>query len=390
MAQTADVIIVGGGILGTSLAYYLAQKGVQDVVVLEKGPLAAGSTGKSAAIVRMHYTNASTITLALRSRELFLEWADRVHVGPVYTPCGWLFFVPEDQQTNLAENLALQRSLGVTAETWDLSALRAAIPGINTEGIGCVVHEAKSGYADPVAACDGLAESVRESGGRVLMGTPVSRILSRGDRVVGVSTHGETYEAAHVVLAAGAWSGKLAAEIGVQLPLEITREQEIILRPSDPAAAPNMSVSDFAARIYVRPRADGSLLVGRGYPKAYEKVDVDNYREDYDEEFVEDSLHRFLGRYPKLQGSVLTEGVVGLYTVTPDWHPLLGPVDGRPGLYVATGGSGHSFKIGPALGEMLADLIVNGSCDWADASLFQLQRFGAGREFRSSYGGNRA
>ena len=390
MAQTVDVIIVGGGILGTSLAYHLTQKGVRDVVLFEKGPLAAGSTGKSAAIVRMHYTNPATITLALRSRELFLDWVDRVHARPVYTSCGWLFFAPTNEEKTLRENLELQCSLGVDAELWEVDALCKEIPGIDTEGIGFVVHEAKSGYADPIAACEGLAERATARGGRVLMGTSVERILTRGDRVTGVATRSETYEAAHVVLAAGPWSGRLAADIGLELPLEITREQELIIHSVNAKATPGVCISDLASQIYVRPRPDGTLLVGRGYPKEYETVDVDDYREEYDQEFAADTLRRFGERYPQLKGSLMTEGIVGLYTVTPDWHPLVGPVAERPGLYLATGGSGHSFKIGPALGEMQANVIMDGTCDWVDAPLFELQRFALGRKFRSSYGGNRA
>lgn len=390
MIRTADIVIVGGGILGTSLAYYLARKEVKDVVLVEKGAPGDGSTGKSAAIVRMHYTNEATVRLALRSRDLFLNWPDAVGGDSIYWQTGWFFLTPPDQESNLLENLAMNQSAGVDAERVEVGQLAAAVPGINPDGIGQVVYEAKSGYADPNGACRGLAEHAAQHGVEVCTGSGAERLLADGDRVIGIETAGGRIEAGLTVLAAGPWSGNLANGIGLRLPLELTREQELILAPADVEAAPTMSISNMCDQIYLRPTNDGHLLVGRGYPKEYETVDVDNYKTSHDQDFCDDVLPRLAHRFPRLEGSTVERGVVGLYTVTPDWHPIVGPVTERPGLWVATGGSGHAFKIGPAIGEMLADMIVDGNCSWIDGTLFESDRFENGRLFNSTYGGNRA
>jgi glycine/D-amino acid oxidase-like deaminating enzyme len=387
--RTSNILIIGGGILGTALAYYLGRRGTRNVTLLEKGEPGDGSTGKSAAIVRMHYTNPATVQLALRSRELFLNWTDAVDPQPVYNATGWYFLVPPDQESNLRSNLAMNIEVGVDAELRDVEQVAREIDGINADGIGLAVFEAKSGCADPSATCRGLVRHAQGHGVEVITGAPVDRILTAGDRVVGAESGGTRYTADVTVLAAGPWSGKLAAGIGLILPLEVTREQELVLRPGDASHAPPFAISNMCDQIYQRPM-NGNLLVGRGYPKDYEPVDVDSHKASHDDAFVDDVLPRLTHRFPRLAGTEVERGVVGLYTVTPDWHPIVGPVRSRPGLWAATGGSGHSFKIGPALGEMLADLIIEGRSDWIDASLFDCHRFEDGKTFSSTYGGNRA
>ena len=390
MTETCDVLIIGGGILGIGLAYSLARRGAENVVLLEKGNPGDGSTGKSAAIIRMHYTNPATVQLALRSRDLFLNWSSEVGGETVYSKTGWVFLVPHDQESNLRENLAMNQSLGVDADLIGPERIAEHAPGINMEGIAYGVYEANSGCADPNATCRGLARYAAEHGVSVLTGRPVDRILTAGDRVIGAEAGGMRYEAGATVLAAGPWSGGLSREIGLDLPLELTREQELILRIPAGEKAPALAISNMCDRIYLRPVDETCLLLGRGYPKEYETVDVDSFKQTYDVAFAEDVLQRMGHRFPGLERAEIERGVVGLYTVTPDWHPIVGPVQGRPGLWVATGGSGHSFKIGPALGEMLADLMVKGHCGWIDATIFAPERFQTGRTFNSRYGGNRA
>jgi len=390
VTETCDVLIIGGGILGTGLAYSLAGRDVKNVVLLEKGDPGDGSTGKSAAIIRMHYTNPATVQLALRSRDLFLNWSSEVGGETVYSKTGWLFLVPPDQESNLRENLAMNQSLGVDAERIGPERIAEHAPGINMEGIGSGVYEARSGCADPNATCRGLALYAAEHGISVQTGRPVDRILIEGDCVIGAEAGGTRYEAGATVLAAGPWSGGLSREIGLELPLELTREQELILRIPTGEKAPSVAISNMCDRIYLRPVNETSLLLGRGYPKAYETVDVDSFKQTNDAAFADDVLPRLGHRFPGLERAEIERGVVGLYTVTPDWHPIVGPVQRRPGLWVATGGSGHAFKIGPALSEMLADLLVDGHCGWIDAALFAPERFQTGRTFSSSYGGNRA
>jgi glycine/D-amino acid oxidase-like deaminating enzyme len=390
MAETTDVIIVGGGVLGASLAYYLTEKGVTDVVLFERGRMAEGSTGKSAAVVRMHYTNPSTVRLALRSRDLFLNWRDRVDDREVYYQTGWFFLTPPGQEATVENNMAMNRVEGVDVEVADTVFLQERAPGISLDDLGTVLYEAKSGYADPVGVCEGLAAAASRNGGRIVSGVGDVELIADGAKVIGVRAGTDTYEAPITVLAAGPWSGRMANAIGLNLPMEYTREQEIFIEPTDSGIGPTCSISNMCETAYIRPRQEGGFLLGRGYPKDYEAVDPDNFDEQLDDSFIADITTRIQKRFPGLTDFKMVGGVVGLYAVTPDWHPILGPVDAHPGLWLATGGSGHAFKIGPAIGEMLADMIVNKQCAWVDPGLFRLERFDAGETFLSSYGGNRA
>jgi glycine/D-amino acid oxidase-like deaminating enzyme len=195
-----------------------------------------------------------------------------------------------------------------------------------------------------------------------------------------------------VVLAAGPWSLGLAAGIGLDLPLEITREQDVVFK-TGPVQTISCAVSSQVDRVYMRPAPEAGanhLLVGRGYPKEYEHVDPDRYDDGVDEAFGQDVYDRVSSRLPRLGDMVPVEGRVGLYDVTPDWHPILGAVDGYDGLHLATGGSGHSFKLGPAIGELVASSVLGTPVAYADVNDFSLARFAGGREFISTYGGNRA
>ena len=205
-----------------------------------------------------------------------------------------------------------------------------------------------------------------------------------GDRVRGVRAGGELLECDALVLAAGPWSAKLH-----ELPLEITREQDAVFEPA-PEAVVRCAVSSQVDRIYLRPDGERRLLVGRGFPKEYEQADPDGYEETVDDAFVRDVSERAAARLPRLAGMRRVDARDGLYDVTPDWHPLLGRVPELDGLHLATGGSGHCFKLGPAIGELVAGDLLGRRFEYADIASFSVTRFAEGRVLRSTYGGNRA
>jgi sarcosine oxidase subunit beta len=359
-------------------------------LLLEAGRFGEASTGKSAAIVRCHYSNPEVVRMAVRSRDRLRQLPLHLDCGPVYTRTGWLFLVDREAAEVAAENSLMQDEEGV--DSVEVDDLDEFLPGANGAGVAYALFEPDSGFADPVATTAAYVTAARRAGARALEHTPVEAIEVSGGAVCGVRVAGELVECESVVLAAGVWSARLARGIGLELPLEITREQDVVFATAPEPAIP-CAVSSQADRIYMRPApesGEGHVLVGRGYPKDYELVEPDSYADAVDAAFEADVRERTVARLPRLAGMRAVGGRVGLYDVTPDWHPLLGPVEGYEGLHLATGGSGHCFKLGPAIGELVAGRILDRPTRFADLATFSLSRFAEGRELTSSYGGNRA
>jgi len=382
----ASVIVVGGGILGATTFWELAREEV-DVLLLEARRFGGGSTAMSAAIVRCHYSNPEVVRMALRSREALRRLPLLLDCDPVYARTGWLFLVDEADAQLAIANAEMQEGEGLDAV--DVDDLQELLPGVDETHIACALYEPESGYADPVATTNAYVEAGRRAGGVARDGTTVDSLEVQGGKLRGVRAGGELLECDALVLATGPWSGRLAATAGVELPLEITREQDVVFETAPEPTIP-CAVSSQVDRVYLRPDGDGRVLAGRGFPKAYEQADPDAYDESVDAPFERDIHERVAGRLPRLAAMRAVEGRAGLYDVTPDWHPLLGPVPEVEGLHLATGGSGHCFKLGPAIGELVANELMGRRLKHAEIASFSITRFAEGREFRSTYGGNRA
>jgi sarcosine oxidase, subunit beta len=360
-------IVVGGGIFGACALYELARAG-EDALLLEGGRFGGGNTGKSGAIVRTHYSNPEVVRMAVRSRDVYLA-------EPFYDRCGWLFLVDEENEAYARENRAMQLGEGAASEEVD-----AADFGLATEDVAYALFEPDSGCADPVAATLHFIDAARREGAE-------AREHARVDAIEpgrGVRCGDAWLEAENVVLAAGVWTKELAAAIGLEVPLEMPREQDVVFELGG-APAVHHAVSSQVDRVYMRPYGDGGMLAGRGYPKDYELVGPEGYDETVDPEFEADVRARLRRRLPGADSLRAVGGHVGLYEVTPDWHPIVGAVEGFDGLFLATGGSGHCFKLAPAIGELVAGAVTGR--DVSDT--FSLARFAEGRELRSTYGGNR-
>ena len=390
MKTTADAVIIGGGAVGTSTLYHLTKLGVTDVVLLEKGNLASGSTGDSAAIVRQHYSNEVSIRLVKRSIEILLSLPEETGID-VFTQSGWCFLVPPEAEGSFVENMAQLQRLGI--RTWEISvqeAIENHLPGLNPEGIGRVAFEPDGGFADPHLLCQGFADSARTAGATVYPNTPVTGITMSGDKVTGVRTPNGDIASPIVVNAAGPWAAPIGRMAGLDLPLEISREQEMMLQVPSGASAPLRAVSNMVERIYFRPtKQRGTVLIGVGHPKENEPVSPDDYDRRADTEFIEDAGARLAHRMPHLAEAKVMASWAGLYTITPDWSMIVDRAPGIDGLFLAVGGSGHSFKLAPAIGQCLAEMIATGNATTVDISPLRAGRFSEGDPLRSTYGGNR-
>lgn len=389
MPKVVDAVVIGAGINGASIAFNLAKRGYKNIAVVERFTIASGGTGKSAAIVRQHYSNEVLIRMVKRSRDVFEFFADEVGGSAGFVKTGYLFFVPDYVVPKFHENIALQQKLGICTRSISKAESREISPQIDPGDAGAIAYEPDSGYAEPYESTVSYLQAAKSRGARLYQTCPVESIRVRNGKVEGVVTRKEEFATPVVVNVSGPWANQVGGMVNIKYPMQVTREQEVMFRTQSPTETPTLTVSDMCNAIYFHPFGP-DLLVGRGYPKEYEEVDPDNYPEGSDQDFAEDTAERVAKRIPAMESAMILKGYSGLYDVTPDWHPIIGTHPEVGGFISAVGFSGHGFKLAPAVGEAVAELITEGKSKSADLSLFSADRFASGRVFKAAYGGNRA
>ena len=390
MQTTADAVIIGGGAIGTSILYNLTMKGMRNVVLLEKGVLASGSTGDTGAIMRQHYSTETNVRLVQKSLEIFQNFPELVGGESIYNRTGWVFLVPEEAAPAFDQNIAWLKTMGVN--TWAISVeeLREFLPGVHQDGIARIAYEPDSGYADPHGLCSGYVSKAREQGASVFLDTPAWDIKTANGKVQAVVTKQGEISTSVVVNAAGPWARQVGQWVGLDLPLEISREQDIVLRPPPDVPSLQITISNMVDRTYFHPETGGLIICGTGHPKENEPADPDNYKRVADQTFIEDTVRRVVHRFPALERAEIIKSWAGLYSITPDWNLILDHVSEVEGFYCAVGGSGHAFKLAPAIGLAMAELIIDGQGKTIDISPLGLDRFAKGEHLQGRYAGNRA
>lgn len=395
LPSRADAVVIGGGIIGSSVAYFLAKAGFGHVVLLEKAELASGATRHSAAHVRLHYSTEIGIRLALRALEMFRNAEEEFGARVPFTQTGYLVIAAEESREGVAANVDLQRRLGVETELMRPGEIAERWPELQFDGIAIGAFEPGAGYADPVATVTAIAASAARLGVDVHRHLQARAIEVRDGAVESVVTDHGRVRAPIVVNAAGPWANQIAAMVGGSYSLRLSREEEaLFVLPQETTSLP--IVSDAPGGVYFRPAGSRQLLVGLGYPKELQPCDPDAFDDEADQETVRHMAGLVVRRYPK--AAALLDGLegatvgrfAGVYSITDDWYPIVGPSLWADGLFEAVGGSGHSFKLGPPLGEALADVIA-GRDPTIDISALNHRRFGTGDPFHSIWGpGNRA
>ena len=388
--KTADAVVIGAGINGASTAFNLLKRGLKKVVLIEKHLLASGGTGRSAAIVRQHYSNKDLVKLVKRSVEIFRNFDAEIGGDCGFVSCGWAFLVPAAVSDGFSGNMTMLRGLGIETREISKEELLEIEPRLDLADVHRIAYEPGSGYADPHRTTYSYVHQFRKLGGQLAEMTAVQGLLTDKGRIKGIQTSRGEISTEVVVNAAGPWSPRIAEWAGITLPIRVTREEEIVLETADSGGSPRLVFSDMSKAIYYRPEGATRTLVGRGFPKDYEFVDPDQFKESASNLFVEETLARLRDRIPAFKNALAINAYTGLYDVTPDWYPILGKAEGVDGFYLCTGFSGHGFKIGPAIGEVMAEEIVDGECRTVDLKKFNLSRFDKGELFQAAYGGNRA
>jgi sarcosine oxidase, subunit beta len=394
--RTADAVIIGGGVTGVSIAFHLAGLGVRRVLVLERRFLGSGGTGRSVGIVRQLYPTRETSEMVFRSLAIFQRFGEAVGGESGFVRTGALIGVSPSMRPALERTLALQKSIGIQAEIVDPADLARIEPRIDPSGLGAVLWEPGSGYGDPSAVTAGFAVAARQRGAVIEQGVEVVAIRREADRVVGVDTaSGDRIDAPVVINAAGLWSPRVARLAGVELPIVIGRHPVYTVARDAKFGPAHTVYLDLAGGSYVRPETGNLTLTG--------SLTDDETQHPMDPELLGSEagfdeaaavLARTSRAIPALADARFSGGYAGAFDITPDWMPILDESTVR-GFWVAAGMSGHGFKLSPAVGEMMAALVI-GTRPPVSREPFRLDRFDAsaregGATFVSSYlGGGEA
>lgn len=387
--STADVVIVGGGLEGVAAAWALSQRGVTDVLVAERNTVGSGMTGKSSGIVRCHYGVSSLAAMAAVGLEVFEKpgafLGDEVSdIG--FRQTGYVVGVGEPNVDALRKSLAAQREVGVQTQEIDKSEVAKLWPWADLSPFAAFGWEARGGYGDAYQTAQAFAISARAAGVRIRQGCNVTELLIDGDRVTGVRlADGTDVAAGTVVVATGAWTRPFLEPYGVDVPIRVVREQIVTISPGL-EMGPVPVFSDLVSLQYVRPELGGEILFGNSDLAHSEPADPDDYLNRATDDFVELTVEKVSSRFPGFPDAAITGSYAGCYDVTPDWNPVISTT-GVAGVIVAAGFSGHGFKIAPAVGKLVADLVTEGRS--ADPRIpesdFRLSRFAEHNLLKSPY-----
>lgn len=376
LPTTADVVIIGGGCMGASIAYHLAERRAGTIVLLEREPfLAMGSTGRNAGGVRYQFSTPVNIQLSLYSLDIIANFQEHFGVSADYHPIGYLFLLTQPEHvTQFKANIALQQSLGVKwvryLEPHEIAEL---IPLVNLEGVlgGSICP--RDGTADPYTVTQTFASEARKRGAHVAAETNVVGIETRGGRVACVKTERGEIATRAVVNCAGPWAARIGAMVGLDVPIVPLRRQFFNTDELPAVPRDHPFVIEFETTLYFHPDHPG-LLVGMSNRK---ETPGETYA--IDEAFHLETLERAVYRLPLLEHARVVKQLAGLYEVTPDAHPILGQSRDVAGFYICAGFSGHGFQHSPAAGRVLSEIILDGASRTVDVSMLDLERFREGR-----------
>jgi sarcosine oxidase subunit beta len=383
--KTAEIIIVGAGVVGCSTAYNLARLGAKDVVVLERDAIGSGGTAKSCAIVRTHYSIESNLVHAVESLKIFANFDDAVGGEVGWRRTGYLILGPEEHREPMQQVFRTQNRYGIDTATLDPAAAREVHPLLHLDDVGVIGYDSQAGYADPYRTTHAYGRRARDLGVQIYTGTPVTGLRREGISFV-VETAAGAFSARQVLLAAGPWTQALGDMLGVAFPYEVSRHKVVTLRIEEPYRPHWPIVKDLTTpdKIYFRPETGGLVLVGTG-DHGDPVSDPDALGDEVDMAHVLRIDRLISQRMPAFAEARYVAGWTGPYDITPDWNPIIGAVPACEGLFVAVGFSGHGFKLAPTVGEALAQTML-GQEARVSISAYTMSRFARGEALNGAYG----
>lgn len=383
LPRSADIVIVGAGVMGASIAFHLAKRNAGEIVVLDKDHVGRGGSGRSSALIRMHYSFPPEVQLALVSLKMFQNWQEVVGAPGDFRRTGFVRIVHPHETERLKLNVEMQRKLGAAVELIDQKQLAELEPDWKVDDLELAAYELDSGYGDGAGVANDFLQAARELGSAYISRTQATELKTRSGRIAGVVTDQGSVAAPVVIAATGPWTRPLILQAGYDLPIECEYHQVALLRSASDMKGGGCACIDSVTATYFRSDAHDKFLIGDFYGRR--PVDPDDFPQRASNDSLEELIERACRRVPKLEAAEVMRGVTGVYDMTPDSRPLLGEIPAIAGLYVCAGFSGMGFKISPAIGLVMSELLLDGSGKTVDISAFRPNRFAENKPIKAEY-----
>ncbi len=374
LPTTADIVIIGGGVMGASAAYHLAKRGAKNIVLLEKEEFfGTGATGRCAGGVRYQFSTEINVKLSQESLPMIEHFKEETGQDVSYVQCGYLLIATNEKDAaTFKHNVELQNRLGVPTQLLSGDDVRARLPQMKFDDAIAGTFNQKDGIVDPNGVVMGYVSAAQKMGVQAVTDAEVTGITVSGGDVRAVQTSLGEVQTRTILNAAGPWAGLIGQMAGVSLPIVPLRRQMFTTNPLPEVPADFPFVIDFAKSLYFHREGEGLLI---GMSNQNEKPGFD---QNVDEDFELVNLEAAIERMPLVEKASRASHWAGLYEVTPDAHPIYGGTDVK-GFTVCTGFSGHGFMHGPVSGKLMSEYILDGSYSTLDVSMLDLKRFEEGR-----------
>jgi sarcosine oxidase subunit beta len=371
MARAVEVLIIGGGVVGCSIAYHLVSRGAGDVTVLEQAAVGSGSSGRAVGGVRQQFSTPACVRMSRLSLEAFHRFQAEMGADPGFEPCGYLLVTARaDEMAAFESNVAMQRELGVDVRAVTPAEVAMLHPWLRVDDLVGGTFCPTDGVAGPAEVTAAFARRARELGARIREDTRVTAIRARGRRVERVETAEEAFAPAVLVVAAGAWSAEIGEWLGVEIPVRPLKREVFVSEPLPDHPRGTPMVIEPARSWYCRREGPGVLMAGGLGPFGFDTaVDWAN---------LAGAAELALGRMPRLADAAFTRAWAGSLDMTPDGNAILGRLPGFDSVFVAAGFSGHGFMHSPATGRLMAELVLDGEARSVDIGPLGLERFARG------------
>ena len=373
MEKTADIVIIGGGVVGVSIAYHLALKKAGKIILLEKGQLGEGSTSRCVGGIRTQFSTEINIQFSLESLKRFEKFEDEFGVNPEFKRIGYLFLATTETEIRVfKENVKLQKKFGIPVEFLNSDEIERRWPYLRMDDILGGTFCSWDGYAGPSEVLSGFVNGAKRLGVKIYEGTEATGVSLEDGKVSGVGTKGEEISTPIVVNAGGPFASLIGEMASVRIPVKPLRRQVFVTAPYHLTDQPIPLTIDFHRGWYFRPEVDGFLLSG--------PLDLEpSFNTNIDYEAMAEASENAIYRVPALEKARIARGWAGLYEISPDNHAILGKVPEVEGFILANGFSGHGFQHSPAVGKVIAELIVEGKATTIDTTPLSMERFKKGK-----------